>query len=102
MGWSGVGLVVGGAAAAITGAAFLGVGERRPEVDMSQIRDFRPSGYALLGTGLAVVVVGAVLIGVDRARAKRGKASARRGGDFLRAMVFPRNAAAAWPMRAVD
>jgi hypothetical protein len=76
MGWAGVGLLVAGGAAAITGGALLGVGERRPEADMSQIRDFRPSGYVLLGTGGAMLVVGAILLGIDRARAKNGKRTA--------------------------
>jgi hypothetical protein len=76
MGWAGVGLLVGGAAIAITGGAFLGVGETRPAIDMSQIRDWRPSGYILLGTGAAMLVVGAILLGVDRGRAKKSKATA--------------------------
>ena len=83
MGWAGVGLLAGGAAVAITGGAFLGVGETRPEVDMSQIRDWRPSGYILLGAGAAMLVVGAILLGVDRARAKKSKATAGLlGGRF--------------------
>jgi hypothetical protein len=77
MGWTGVGLLVSGAALAITGGAFLGVGETRPQRDMSQIRNFRPSGYALLGTGGALLVVGAILLGVDRVRAKKGKPTAK-------------------------
>jgi hypothetical protein len=80
MGWSGVGLLVAGAAAAITGGALVGVGTTRPAADMSQIRDFRPTGYALLGTGGAMLVVGAILLGVDRARAKKGK---RRSAGLL-------------------
>lgn len=83
MGWAGVGLLVGGAAIAITGGAFLGVGETRPKIDMSQIRDWRPSGYILLGTGAAMLVVGAILLGVDRGRAKKSKATAGLlGGRF--------------------
>jgi hypothetical protein len=39
--------------------------------DMSQIRDFRPTGYAVLGTGVAMVIVGAVLLGVERSKARK-------------------------------
>ena len=77
MGKSGIGLLASGVAVAITGAALLGVGKTRPEADMSQIRDFRPTGYVLLGTGGAMLIVGSVLLGIDRGRAKRGKQTAR-------------------------
>jgi hypothetical protein len=71
MGQAGAALIAIGGAAAITGGVFLGLGERRPMADMSQIRDFRPTGYAVLGTGVAMVIVGAVLLGVERSKARK-------------------------------
>jgi hypothetical protein len=79
-----------GAGGLATGGAFVGTGETRPERDKSKIRDFRPSGYALLGVGGALMITGAVLLGVDRARAKR----AARGRARMRVIpaVGPENA----------
>lgn len=77
MGKGGIGLLVSGAALAITGGALVGVGKTRPAADMSQIRDFRPTGYTLLGTGGVMLVVGAILLGVDRAKTKKPKQNAR-------------------------
>jgi hypothetical protein len=71
LGWSGVAALSVGVAGAATGGAFLGVGETRPTDDMSQIRNFRPSGYALVGVGAALVITGVALLVVDRTRAKR-------------------------------
>lgn len=71
MGWGGVAALGLGVASVATGGAFLGIGERRPDDDKSQIRDFRPSGYGLLGVGGALVITGVALIVVDRVRAKR-------------------------------
>jgi hypothetical protein len=71
MGWGGVAALAVGVASVATGGAFLGLGERRPADDKSQFRDFRPSGYGLLGVGGALVITGVALIVVDRVRAKR-------------------------------
>ena len=71
MSWGGVAALALGVASVATGGAFLGLGERRPADDKSQFRDFRPSGYGLLGVGGALVITGVTLIVVDRVRAKR-------------------------------
>jgi len=72
MGFTGIAGLVLGAGALGTGAAFIAMGETRPlPEDQSQIRDFSVPGYALIGVGGALVVVGAVLLAVDRSRAMR-------------------------------
>ena len=76
LGWSGIAGLVLGVGGVAAGGAFLGIRETRPKADKSQVRDFRPGGYALVGVGAALVITGAVLLGLDRARAKR-RSSAR-------------------------
>lgn len=71
LGWAGVGTMIGGVLVLACGGAFLALGERRPADDMSQIRDFRPAGYGLLGGGGALLIAGAVMLGVERARSKK-------------------------------
>lgn len=71
MGWAGVGALGVGVAGVATGGAFLGIGETRPDVDKSKLRDFRPSGYALIAVGGAMVITGVVLLVVDRSRARK-------------------------------
>lgn len=71
LGWGGVGALTIGVAGMATGGAFLGIKETRPDDDKSKLRDFQPSGYALLGVGGALVITGVALIVVDRVRAKR-------------------------------
>lgn len=71
------GLVVGGVGA-IAGGVLVGVGTRDQGGDLEgsgETTDFRPAGFAVLGVGLGGVVVGAVLLGVDRARARRHRSS---------------------------
>jgi hypothetical protein len=81
MGQIGVASIVVGGAVAITGAAFIGVGTTRPELDPTQLRNWRPPGYALLGVGAAVLVTGVALLVVDR---KRGR------GLAISPMMAPR------------
>jgi hypothetical protein len=72
-GKAGVALIVLGAAGAIAGAVLLGLG-RRDEDANPQMRDevsYTAPGGAVLGVGLAVLVVGAILVGVDRSRARK-------------------------------
>jgi hypothetical protein len=71
LGQIGVAGIVVGSAVAITGAAFIGVGTTRPELDPTQLREWRPPGYALLGVGAAVLVTGVALLVVDRKRARK-------------------------------
>lgn len=71
LGQIGVASIVVGGAVVITGAAFIGVGTTRPEVDPTQLRDWRPPGYALLGVGAAALVTGVALLVVDRKRSRK-------------------------------
>ncbi len=78
MGKAGVGLLVAGGAAAIVGVVFAVRGrafETDPGAATQSGRDFRPPGYGLIGGGVAAIVTGAVLVGVDRKR-RRTRASA--------------------------
>jgi hypothetical protein len=75
-GKAGIGLLVGGVALAATGGGLVGAGvSETREGDAlegdAETRDLRPIGYALLGVGAAVIVTGAVLLGLDRRRARR-------------------------------
>jgi len=83
MGKAGVALLVVGGLGAIVGVSLVAVGpEHFPAGDplADHIHTLRPPGWAVMGGGVAVLVVGAVLLGVDRQQAKRraaGKAEAR-------------------------
>jgi hypothetical protein len=75
------GLGKGGIASLVIGVAALGagiglavVGKREREGDSErdvETTNFGPPGYALIGVGAAAVITGAVLLAVDRKRAKR-------------------------------
>lgn len=77
-GRAGVGLLAVGGATALGGVAVVVLG-RRPSgpkaanTERGTGRDFRAAGFAMLGAGAAVAIVGAVLLGRDRGRAKRAK-----------------------------
>ena len=90
-GKAGVALLAVGGGAALGGVAVLALG-RRPDgptaanVERGRGRDFRAVGFAMLGTGLVVAIVGAVLLGRDRGRAKRAKVAVgadARGAGFM-------------------
>jgi hypothetical protein len=74
MGKVGVGLLSSGAAGAAIGIALVASGSRVNGRIQREGRDLRPAGYALLGTSLAVGITGAILLGLDRRRARRGQA----------------------------
>lgn len=88
MGKAGIGVLVAGGVAAVVGVVFAVRGEAfdtEPGAATQSGRDFRPPGFGLIGGGLAAVIAGAVLVGVDRKR-QRGRASAmllRRGGGVV-------------------
>jgi hypothetical protein len=75
------GLGKGGIASLVIGVAALGagiglavVGKREREGDSEralETTDYGPPGYALIGVGAAAVITGAVLLAVDRKRAKQ-------------------------------
>lgn len=97
VGWTGVGLLIAGTAAAATGGGLLGIGETPDPDDATQLRDWKPAGYGLLATGGAFVVTGIVLVVVDavpRARARRG-----RGKTAFAPEVGPRHAGASLRFR---
>lgn len=83
LGKAGVGSLAVGTAALIAGGIVLAQGrrydQRDPEHEVWQGRDFRPPGIAVMVVGGAVAVTGAVLLVVDRVRARRPGAHASRG-----------------------
>jgi hypothetical protein len=75
MGKTGIGLLAAGTAGSVIGIALVVQGarvDRRLEQRVGY--DLRPAGYAVLGTSLALGITGAVLLGVDRRRARRVQA----------------------------
>ena len=74
LGKAGIGLMVGGAVVLVGGAVLTAMGEKQDlsaDVENTESTNFRPPGYALLGVGGAVLITGAVLLTVDRVRAKK-------------------------------
>jgi hypothetical protein len=91
-GKAGVALLVVGGLGAITGTVlvirkpeYFEVGDPHAPTEYSTTR---PPGWALLGGGVAVVVVGAVLLGLDRKQAKQ-RAAAGVGGKKATAKLHP-------------
>ncbi len=82
LGKTGIGLLATGVVAMGVGAGLLAQGRQPDEMAGEPLtstgRDFRPPGGALLGAGGAIAITGAVLLIVDRARAKRRATSALR------------------------
>jgi hypothetical protein len=70
LGWAGVGLLATGVATAVTGAVFLGLGERQAANFPTKLRDYRPPGIALVVTGGVALVTGAVLLGLGVRRSR--------------------------------
>jgi hypothetical protein len=89
MGWSGIAMVV-------VGGATLGVGVGMTVLDTAdasdplQLASLRPAGVGVLAGGAALVIVGAVLAGVDAKRQRRGRAHALApmGGRGLAGLVW--------------
>jgi hypothetical protein len=75
LGWAGVGLLATGAATAITGGVFLGLGERQAANFPTKLRDYRPPGIALVVTGGVALVAGAVLLGLGIRKSKKTRIS---------------------------
>jgi hypothetical protein len=74
MGGAGVALVVVGGAATIAGVALLAIPVEDAHADdpeRTETASYRVPGGVVLGVGLATLVVGAALLGTDRAHAKR-------------------------------
>jgi hypothetical protein len=86
-GKAGVALLVMGGVGAITGVSLVAIKPSPVEGDpreATKVESTRPVGGAVLGVGAAMVIVGAVLLGIDRKQAKR-KASKTKAA----AMVHP-------------
>lgn len=78
LGWAGVGSLGLGLGGVATGAVLaFAIGETHPGANKSSLRNFKPGGYAALGAGGAVLITGAVLLGIDRSRAGRTKTTKR-------------------------
>jgi hypothetical protein len=67
----GIGLLAAGTAGTFIGIGLVASGSRVNGRIEREGRDLRPAGYALLGASLATGIVGAVLLGLDRRRARR-------------------------------
>lgn len=82
MGKAGVALLVIGGVSANAGVALLirqPTNFPRNDPRATYLTTTRPPGWALMGGGLATVAVGAVLLGVDRVRARGPRAQASKG-----------------------
>lgn len=77
MGKAGVALLVTGAAGAIAGAVLAALPPRPQDGDPTHEVFTQPPGYALLGAGGGLLITGAILLAVDRARHR--KQSSTRG-----------------------
>lgn len=83
-GIAGVSLLVAGGVAIATGIGLAAAPPRDDADDPRYDVTTRPAGWAVLGAGAAVATVGAVLVGLDRHRAKRPRlAVGRHGGSLL-------------------
>ncbi|MCA9708826.1 MAG: hypothetical protein KDK70_23480 [Myxococcales bacterium] len=92
MGKAGIGLLVVGGAAAITGVGLLIRGEKPYDVDNEKATNLAttvPHGAGLLAGGGALLIVGAVLLGIDRKRAKERRAAAARSKGAPEAVLHP-------------
>jgi len=92
MGKAGIGLLVVGGLGAITGVSLLVVKPKGfPVGDQAdKVRSTHPPGWVVLGVGAGALVVGAVLLGVDRKRAK--KRAANKAGALLHPWLGPQGA----------
>lgn len=71
MGRAGLSLIAASAAGTFIGITFIVSGARVDRPSAREGSALRPVGYGLLGASLALGITGAVLLGVDRRRAKR-------------------------------
>lgn len=74
MGKAGVGFLVVGGLTTVSGIVLAAITPPELEIEpagVPEVRGTRQAGYGVLAGGVVMVVVGAVLLGVDRKRAKR-------------------------------
>lgn len=72
IGWTGVGLLAAGGGAVIPGIALLARGDERQVVGTNNVgTDYRTPGLIVTAIGAALLTTGAVLLAVDRVRARR-------------------------------
>lgn len=91
MGKAGVGLLVAGGLGAIAGITLVVLPPKTfptGDPNAANIKTTRPPGWGVLGGGVAAVVVGAVLLGLDRKQAKR-RAAAGLPAKRAQALVHP-------------
>jgi hypothetical protein len=75
MGKTGIGFLAAGTAGSVIGISLVVQGARVDRrLEQRGGYDLRPAGYAVLGASLALGITGAVLLGVDRRRARRVQA----------------------------
>ena len=74
MGKAGIGLLVTGAAGLGVGIGLVAAGTAVDDGNDRQAIDRRPPGYAVIGTSAALAITGAILLGLDRRRARRVQA----------------------------
>lgn len=89
VGYTGIGLGVAGLAAAVVGAVYVARGDRVSGADSTMFdrSEDNPSfGTPMLGVGIGVLVVGAIMVGVDVGR----RAKQRRGQDTKRVSLDAR------------
>ncbi len=79
LGKAGIGVLVVGGIGVVVGGVLVGLGARGTAGALEgggETTDLEPPGFAVLAVGLGGLVVAAVLLGVDRARARRRPAPA--------------------------
>lgn len=92
VGKAGIGLLAGGVAAASVGAGLLAQGRKLDEQNAPQVvqtgRDYRVPGAVVLASGGTLAIAGAVMLALDRSRAKKRQKSMVRVLPSLNGMVI--------------
>ncbi len=99
----GVSAVVLGAAALTTGAVFAAM-EPAPfpnRVQKHLLRDLRPPGYLLLGSGAVVAAAGAIMIGVHARRSSKSNKGAHKTTDSPAVTIVPSSSRGQWHLSLV-
>jgi hypothetical protein len=73
VGWAGVGLAIAGAGSVAGGVAAVVIGRTVDPDDAFRLRDWRYTGYALIGIGSAAIIAGSVMAIVDSRKRRRSR-----------------------------